>query len=74
LISLYLQIMVRFDIAREPISVEERDIDLDRQPTEQELARFAEDCELLGRYFEKLDVASGRFHVTPELEAKDPDG
>jgi hypothetical protein len=33
-----------------------------------------EGCELLGRYFEKLAVASGRFELTPELEAKYPEG
>jgi hypothetical protein len=66
--------MESFDIAREPISVEEREIDVDRQPTEEELARFADGCELLGRYFKKLDVASGRSELTPELEAKYPGG
>lgn len=66
--------MESFDIAQDPTSVEEREIDLERQPNEVELSRLTKRCAQLGRFFRKLDTASGRFELTPEMAARYPEG
>lgn len=59
--------MENFRIEQGPVSVEEREIDLKRQPTDAELTRLVKGFKLLGRFFEKLDTASGRLRWRPSL-------